>query len=261
MTRISIGTPEKARAVPLPRGLSGRGEALAYFDGAAPLHLHELHLTPGGTLVISAGETDFLAYVWRGAVTAGGAGLPAGSSLIAEAGARIEATAGDDGAVLLGFGAANGHPGRRAGGHVHLLPADRVPRAAELGGASGVGGAMHADADCEGCAVWLHENQFPGSPGLTPEEQQRGVHSHSEDEIIFVIAGEIRLGARLYGPGTALAIAADTLYSFTPGPEGLSFINFRAGRPGDIQFANGMRVDEPAYWRDRLPRPEYLEPV
>jgi hypothetical protein len=120
---------------------------------------------------------------------------------------------------------------------------------------------MHADADCEGCAVWLHENHFPGSPGLPPEEQQRGVHSHSEDEIIFVIAGDIRLGTRLYGPGTALAIAADTLYSFTPGPKGLSFINFRAGRPGDIQFANGMRIDEPGYWRERLPRPEYLEPA
>jgi hypothetical protein len=261
MTKISIGTPAKARAVPLPQGLSGKGEARAYFDGDAPLHLHELHLAPGETLAIGRHEADFLAYVWRGSVTAGGAALPAGSSLIAEAGSRIEAAAGDEGAVLLGFAAAHAAPGARAGGHVHLLPADRVPRAAELGGASGVGGAMHADADCDGCAVWLHENHFPGSPGLPPEEQQRGVHSHSEDEIIFVIDGEVRLGTRLYGPGTALAIAADTLYSFTPGPAGLSFINFRAGRPGDIQFANGMRIDEPGYWRERLPRPEYLEPA
>ena len=100
--------------------------------------------------------------------------------------------------------------------------------------------------------------EFLGQP-LSAEEQARGVHSHSEDEIIFVTDGQIRLGTKLYGPGTALAIAADTLYSFTAGPEGLSFINFRSGTPGDIQFANGSSISETGYWRERLPRPEYVE--
>ena len=50
-------------------------------------------------------------------------------------------------------------------------------------------------------------------------------------------------------------------FSLSPGPDGLSFINFRAGRPGDIRFANGPAMNEPAYWQARLPRPEYLEPA
>jgi len=258
MPRIAIGTPDKTRAVPCPPGTAGGGEVRAYFDGDAPLHLHEHRLAAGESLSIGPRETDFLAYVWSGSAQAAGTELPAGSSAIVENGAKLAIAAGSGGAVLLAFAAAS-PGGGSLGGHVHLLPADRVPRTAELGGAGGVGGAMHADGGCPTCAVWLHENHFPGSPGLTPDEQQRGVHSHSEDEIIFVTAGQVRLGTRLYGPGTALAIAADTLYSFTPGPEGLSFINFRAGKPGDIQFANGMRIDEPGYWRDRLPRPDYLE--
>jgi quercetin dioxygenase-like cupin family protein len=256
--RIAIGTPAKTRAVPLPAGLAGEGEALAYFDGEAPLHLHELRLAPGATVAIGPHPADTLIYVRSGAVEAGSATLPEGSSLIVEAGASLEVNASGE-TVLLDFAAAStGAPAAR-GGHVHLLPADRVPRNAEMGGVSGVSGAMHADAQCTGCSVWLHENHFPGSAGLAPEEQQRGVHSHSEDEIIFVTGGAMRLGTKLYGPGTALAIAADTLYSFTAGPDGLDFINFRAGLPGEIQFASGARMDEPGYWRDRLPRPEYLE--
>ncbi|MBV1687676.1 hypothetical protein KRR38_08300 [Novosphingobium sp. G106] len=114
---------------------------------------------------------------------------------------------------------------------------------------------------CPTCEVWLHENHFPGrATPMTPEEEKRGVHSHSEDEIIFVIDGEIRLGNKLYGPGTAVAIAADTLYSFTTGPKGLSFINFRAGAPGDIQFANGPAISETGYWKDKQLTPEYVSP-
>jgi hypothetical protein len=120
---------------------------------------------------------------------------------------------------------------------------------------------MHADSGCPTCEVWLHENHFPGrTTPMTPEEEKRGVHSHSEDEIIFVVDGEIKLGNRLYGPGTAVAIAADTLYSFTTGPEGLSFINFRAGTPGDIRFANGTAISETGYWKDKQLKPEYVAP-
>ncbi|MCW1431636.1 hypothetical protein [Novosphingobium sp. JCM 18896] len=75
--------------------------------------------------------------------------------------------------------------------------------------------------------------------------------------MIFVAAGEIRLGQRLFGPGTAIAIAADTMYSFLPGPNGLRFLNFRAEQPSAIRFKNGNVIDEVGYWRDRVARPEY----
>jgi hypothetical protein len=130
-----------------------------------------------------------------------------------------------------------------------------------MGGGSNVGGGMHADSACPTCELWLHENHFPPMAPLSPEAQAKGVHCHSEDEIIFVTSGQIRLGNRLFDAGTAVAIAADTLYSLSAGPDGMSFINFRAATPGDIRFSSGMAMSETQYWQDRLPRPGYLAPA
>jgi quercetin dioxygenase-like cupin family protein len=52
-------------------------------------------------------------------------------------------------------------------------------------------------------------------------------HAHTADEIVYVLEGSILLGARTLGPGDALCVAKDTLYGFTTGPEGCSFLNFR----------------------------------
>lgn len=260
MPKVSVVTLDKARSVTPPETYQEEGEAIAFVDGEKqPLHLYLHELGAGQTLRISPGAVDCVAYVWSGEVEAGGHSLPAGSSLIVEHGEAAALAAQGDTRVLT-FTAREAPTEPRAGGHVHILPRDRVPRAKELGGANGVGGAMHADSGCPTCEVWLHENHFPGTLPLSPEDAAKGIHSHSEDEIIFVIDGQIRLGEKLFGAGTALAIAADTLYSFTPGPDGLSFINFRAGTPSDIQFASGPSISETEYWRERLPRPEYLEP-
>jgi quercetin dioxygenase-like cupin family protein len=53
-------------------------------------------------------------------------------------------------------------------------------------------------------------------------------HGHSTAEIIYVTQGELRLGAHIAGPGTAIYIDANTLYGFKVGPEGATFLNFRA---------------------------------
>jgi hypothetical protein len=261
MAKVSVVDLGKARSVPLPQGCSGKADTLAFVDGEKqPIHLHLHTLARGGALRIGPRDTDCVGYVWDGVVEVGGHRLEAGSSIIVEHGESVALTGVAPQSRLLAFAAAEPPSQPRAGGHVHLLPKERVPRLDDLGGGTGVGGAMHADSGCPTCEVWLHENHFPARPALSVEEQARGIHSHSEDEIIFVTSGEIRLGAKAHGPGTAVAIAADTLYSFSPGPDGMSFINFRAARPGDIQFANGMAISETGYWRERLPRPEYLEP-
>lgn len=260
MAKVTVVTRDKARSAPLPEGLRGACANLAYLSGADdPLHLSLATLADGESLVIGPRAVDCLVYVWTGAVSADGVALPAGSSLLVEHGRMLELTGAGQGAELLLYTAAPGHAEPRAGGHVHLLPVDRVPRAAQLPGASGVGGGIHFDSACATCEIWLHENHFPPSEPLTPEQEARGVHCHSEDEIIFVTAGSMLLGRKRVGPGTALAIHADTMYSFQTGPDGLSFVNFRAGTPGDIRFANGMSISETGYWRDKLPRPEYVE--
>jgi mannose-6-phosphate isomerase-like protein (cupin superfamily) len=53
------------------------------------------------------------------------------------------------------------------------------------------------------------------------------VHAHDEDEIIFIVDGEMHLGSRVLGPGTSIAISGRTFYGFKAGPAGLQFLNFR----------------------------------
>jgi hypothetical protein len=52
-------------------------------------------------------------------------------------------------------------------------------------------------------------------------------HAHTHAEILLVTRGELRLGAQLAGPGTAVYIDPETLYAFRTGPEGCTFLNFR----------------------------------
>ena len=54
-------------------------------------------------------------------------------------------------------------------------------------------------------------------------------HSHTVDEVIYIVEGSLTLGDRTCGPGTVLAIEKDTEYSFTVGQEGVRFLNIRPG--------------------------------
>ncbi|MDE2405671.1 MAG: hypothetical protein KGM17_13470 [Sphingomonadales bacterium] len=260
MARVSVATvaqaPTVAPAEAHAHFRSGGGITRRVVGGdRVPLRLHLHELAAGDTLTLAPPHHAIVVNVWTGPVTAGPTILPAGSTALVERGGSLSLVAQEPARVLVFTSASPGNACSE--GRVHLLPADRVPRCADLGGSSGVGGGMHADASMPTCPVWLHENTLPGLPPDTLDSGA-GVHCHSEDEIIFVIDGEIRLGNRISGPGTALFIAAGTMYAFLPGPAGLHFINFRAARPGDIRFARGQVVDEVAYWADRLPRPQYL---
>ena len=63
-----------------------------------------------------------------------------------------------------------------------------------------------------------------------PPNAVAAVHSHPEDEIIYILGGEMILGKRSLKKGSSLFIAANTLYGFTAGPEGVQFLNFRPHR-------------------------------
>ncbi len=71
----------------------------------------------------------------------------------------------------------------------------------------------------------LFEVHFEPNTGPRP-------HAHSVDEIIVVTRGELHFGAQVYGAGSSVRIPAMTLYSFTAGPEGVAFLNFRAETAG-----------------------------
>jgi hypothetical protein len=217
------------------------------------LRVHELDAHAG--LTVTGDPADVALFVWKGTIQAGGSELGEKSSAVVEHGMLLRIEAGAGGATVLAFNLRAGEGSNLHGGHVHLLPRDRVPRTEALGGNEGIGGALHADAQCPTCSVWLHENSYAMA------DKETAVHSHSEDEVIFVHTGSIRLGNRIYGPGTALAIAANTKYGFFSGPDGLGFVNFRGTSPTYTSGDGKTVMDEAELWRGLLGAPEYLEPM
>jgi quercetin dioxygenase-like cupin family protein len=77
----------------------------------------------------------------------------------------------------------------------------------------------------------IHEMGTENSPQLFesqfPPHGEVNIHANAEDEIMFVLAGQMLVGNHTLGPGSSVFIAGNTLYSFKAGPEGLTFLNFR----------------------------------
>jgi len=250
-----MASTDTAPTVTPPADSTGRMETRALFHrDSDSIHLHLHRLGGGATLNVDGTPTDRLIYIWKGAVEAGGRNLAPRSTAIVEHGSSLRLTALEPDTSVLEFHRRQRGNEHRAGGHVHLLPSDRVPRVDNAAG-SRTGMALHADAQCPTCQVWLHENDFGEAGG------EVAVHSHSEDEVIFVRAGSVRLGKRLHGPGTAIAIAANTKYGFMAGPEGLSILNFRAAAPTYVSADGSVVFDEAELWRNTVGQLEYLAPV
>ncbi len=72
-------------------------------------------------------------------------------------------------------------------------------------------------------------------------------HAHLRDEIIFVVEGTLILGSRVLTPGSSVYVAANTLYSFRAGPEGVHFVNFRP-------TAGAGYVSKEEFMANRTPR-------
>jgi hypothetical protein len=255
MAKVKVIPFERSLPLAPPADTVGTILSYTYLAGPRdPLHLLRHSLAAGTAVRLQGAPADLMLYVFEGSIDACGRVLAQGSSMIVEFGASALVTAGQDGATVLAFHQAERPADARPGGHVHLLPRVSVPCTHDLGTQNEMGGGIHADAACPTCTVWLHENDFHCQNGTVVP-----LHSHSEDEIIFVTAGEIRLGNRRYGPGTALAIAANKVYGFEAAPEGLSFINFRAASP-TVTTPHGKH-DERQMWISKLGAPPYVEIV
>lgn len=254
--RVRIVTAQKAQRIAEPGTASPAIETRSYFANASDtlqLQVHEL--AAGACWAIADAPTLHAIYIWHGAVIAAGVRLDERSSALVERGASLSMTAGMQGAHLLAFSAPQSDAqsvAQSAGGAVHLLPSAQVPRNTDLDGTGRTGGSLHADASFPTCRLWLHENDFYQA------DHETAVHSHSEDEIIFIRSGQIRLGNRLYESGTAIAITAHTKYGFRAGPEGLGFVNFRSRSPTYSAADGSQTLDEAALWRSLTGPPHYL---
>ena len=69
---------------------------------------------------------------------------------------------------------------------------------------------------------WIHVNWIPPGRVASP-------HSHSQDEVMYIIEGGFTVGKRFCGPGTVLFFEKDTQYGFTVGDQGVRFLNIRPG--------------------------------
>lgn len=53
------------------------------------------------------------------------------------------------------------------------------------------------------------------------------LHSHSEDEIIYIVDGEITFGDQVLGPRSIVRIPKGEKYQWTAGESGVRFLNIR----------------------------------
>ena len=253
MAKVALMTIDKAPACDPPAGSSGPIQSQAFFDQERdPIHVHLHRLGAGATLRIGEAPTDRLVYVWDGAVAAGETPLAKGAGALIEGGASLTVTASGEGTELVIYDAAQRDADDVPGGHVRLLPSDRVPRIEKTAGLN-IGSALFADSRSPSSQVWMHESEMREANDLVV------LHSHTEDEVIFVTAGQIRLGNKLYDPGTAIAIAADTKYEFTTGPEGLTFINFRNKTPTYTSADGKLVVNEADFFIANVGSPDYID--
>ncbi|MCH2173001.1 hypothetical protein MK489_19660 [Myxococcota bacterium] len=100
-------------------------------------------------------------------------------------------------------------------------------------------GGNVGEAERMGTAVRFHHMGTEDEPQLFEVDLDPDLvvpsHAHSKDEIIVILDGEIRMGKRVFGPGSSLLVPGETFYGFTVGPRGCRFLNFRPMADGAYQ--------------------------
>jgi hypothetical protein len=69
-------------------------------------------------------------------------------------------------------------------------------------------------------------------------------HSHDVDCLYYIVGGALRLGSETLGKGDGFLIGAGVPYTYTPGPEGVEVLEFRASDAFDIT----VLANNPAFW-------------
>ena len=188
-----------------------------------PLWAVRARLEPHSTLAWSEPHGDEAVYVADGSIAYGDRVCPPGGAVVVEAGttARVTAAAG---ASVLHFGPWDAEPpsdgryGPPAPGprRVHVVGPGGTYAAVEPGRDT----RMFADSSCETCRITLF---------LTGRDSRyvSTRHSHSADELMILVAGEVRFGSRRLHTGDAVVVAGGYRYGFRSGPEGFAFLNYR----------------------------------
>lgn len=180
-------------------------------------------LADGTSLQFPPVHGDEAVYVARGALRVAGRTCPQGGAVVLESGATHEVVA-DGAARVVHFaprdaampsGGADGTLAQ-AGDRVHVVG----PRGTYAAIEPGRDTHYYADSTCDTCRLTLLYTS-------RTKPYVSDTHSHSTDELIHVLWGELRLGSQVVRPGDTLAIDADRRYGFRSGPDGFGFLNYR----------------------------------
>jgi quercetin dioxygenase-like cupin family protein len=181
-------------------------------------------IEPSSQLRWNTDHGDEALYVTSGLLRHGGRACPAGGVIVVESGvaAEIEVTEASE---VVHFGPTshrvptdgpNGAPATD-GHRVHVIGPRGYTAREEPTHAT----RQYANATCPTCRL----NLFQSS---RTEKYRSAAHSHTQDELIHVLEGELTLGGDRVGPGDTLAVAAHSIYGFQTGDDGYRFLNYSA---------------------------------
>jgi hypothetical protein len=251
MGKVAIRSLQDAAAGQFPdsAGLSCAGNIAVrnlVTESDQSIHLRLYELSPGARIDIRHPPTGHAFYLWEGGATANGEALAAGGAVIVEHGGEASIMATGSGATIAHFQRnptfAETHA--KTGGHVHVIPPEGIFNCPVS--ASDAAYVIWADSSCPTCDLWLHQTHMPRPT------TQGGHHFHSEDEVVFLVGGGMKLGNRMLQPGTALAIAADTIYGFGVPEGGTRFVNFRCRESYVVRTKNTKPLHAPINEREVL---------
>jgi hypothetical protein len=204
-------------------------------------------LRAGARMQWTADHGDEGVYLRSGRMEAAGREIQPGGGVVLEGGAVLVATAIEPVEVIH---AGSWQPAGMNGGHVHIVgPGGWFASGADR---SGVTARWLADSTCPTCRITLF--WAGGAPGAGGDSAP---HSHSQDEIIHILEGNLFLGGRKFEAGASLCIPADVRYKLSGGDEPFAYLNYRpdnatatrytgpsAGKPepGHAMARNGVAV-------------------
>jgi quercetin dioxygenase-like cupin family protein len=186
-------------------------EARVVSPDGFPLWLVRTRLKAGERIAWEAEHGEEAVYVVDGAIELDGRPCPTRGAVIIEAGVPAELLA-PAGASLVHLGRTGGPA--TGGETVHVVgPGGTYARISD-----GKDTRYYADSECPTCDVTLFYTGRAHAHVSAP-------HSHSADELLHVLDGEVVVGRRHLGPGTTIAVRADRRYGFRS--EGFGFLNYR----------------------------------
>jgi quercetin dioxygenase-like cupin family protein len=222
---IKLDDVDAASGYAVDRDVTGVAwsKKLSPADYSLWLAVSELH--DGAVLRWTEHHGDEAVCVLEGELVTDGRICPAGGAVIVESGVAAEARAVGR-TVVAHYGPVDATPPAdgaygppRPDGHqVHVV--------GDKGWFTAGDGVRYeavwwADSTCPTCRISVFHIHNPGS------DERELPHHHTQDEIIYVLDGELRMGAHCYPAGTAISIPGNLRYALRGDGRPLSFLNYR----------------------------------